>query len=149
MWRQRANQEGNGEKDKQMNREKLGRWSLRDLYLKEKRRTFVSLHKERNHILFLNLHHPPTLQLSSSGCVYLNVYLNGECYCSNHGWHHSASALFLLPPYLLPPEACSLLLLLRPCTHSTHTDTHTAWLCHARDKFMNHWCTNQPQAYCE
>lgn len=56
---------------------------------------------------------------SSRGCVYLNVCLNGECYCSNRGWHHSTILLYLSPP------AFSLLLLLRPSTPSSHAHAHT------------------------
>lgn len=56
---------------------------------------------------------------SSRGCVYLNVCLNGECYCSNRGWHHSTILLYLSPP------AFSLLLWLRPSTPSSHAHAHT------------------------
>lgn len=87
---------------------------------------------------------------SSRGCVYLNVCLNGECYCSNRGWHHSTILLYLSPP------AFSLLLWLRPSTPSSHAHAHThvhrmTLLCQRekKKKFMNHWCTNQPQACCK
>lgn len=80
----------------------------------------VHLHKQRNDIPSSS--HPSPAAPSSWGCIYLNVCLNGECYCSNHGWHHSTFPLCCCPP--TSPPAISLLLQLYSWRAHTHTLMH-------------------------
>lgn len=86
--------------------------------------------------------------------------LKGKCCCSNHAWHRTP-----LPPSSRPPPTPSLFFQTFPSSHGTlssyvvqtnarflhaHAHAHTRHDCaHARDKFMNHWCTNQPGAGCK
>lgn len=105
---------------------KVGRWSLRDVYLKPEQLLVYT-----NRILPHSSHTPtpmPTRKKkkrknkggrTSRGGVYLNVYLKSKCYSSNHGWHRTPPRLPAL--YLSPPTASCLLMSLRPpCTSDTH-----------------------------
>lgn len=88
---------------------------------------------------------------SSRGCVYLNVCLNGECYCSNRGWHHSTILLYLSPPSIQSSSVAQTqhTLLTRTRAHTRTPHDSAVPEGKKKKKFMNHWCTNQPQACCK
>lgn len=121
------------EREKEVNKWTRESWKVKPEGLLFKTRTIestcVSLHKQRNHILFLIS--PTPLPKSSWGCVYLNVCLNGECYCSNQGWHHSTFPLSSsLPPF--PPRHAAFFCRSDPAhTRPTHTHTNTCAHTHA------------------
>lgn len=87
---------------------KVGSWSLRDVYLKPEQLLVYT-----NRILPRSSHTAIRTQRgkkawrggggSSRGGVYLNVYLKGKCYCSNHGWHRAP--LLSLIPLFTPPNS--------------------------------------------